>query len=169
MNRKLKKLIIVGASRSYGNLSRLFIRLFSGIMFMQFGLQQIANYDFMLAHFPSVLGMSSEASLITMIVIEMLFSAFLIFGFFTRFAVIPPIISMIMAEYYILANHMPVAMQLTDSSYAIMMSLQPGYLPLMFIGMFLFILLAGPGRISVDYLLSLYITNKENLNELRNL
>ena len=126
MNRKLRKLIIVGASRSYGNLSRLFIRLFSGIMFMQFGLQQIANYDFMLAHFPSVLGMSSEASLITMIVIEMLFSAFLIFGFFTRFAVIPPIISMIMAEYYILANHMPAAMQLTDSSYAIMMSLQPG-------------------------------------------
>ena len=169
MNRKVRKLIIVGASRSYGNLSRLFIRLFSGIMFMQFGLQQIANYDFMLAHFPSVLGMSSEASLITMIVIEMLFSAFLIFGFFTRFAVIPPIISMIMAEYYILANHMPAAMQLTVSSYAIVMSLQPGYLPLMFIGMFLFILLAGPGRISVDYLLSLYITNKENLNELRNL
>ena len=169
MNRKLKKLIIVGASRSYGNLSRLFIRLFSGIMFMQFGLQQIANYDFMLAHFPSVLGMSSEASLITMIVIEMLFSAYLIIGILTRYAVIPPIISMIMAEYYILANHMPAAMQLTDSSYAIMMSLQPGYLPLMFIGMFLFILLAGPGRISVDYLLSLYITNKENLNELRNL
>ena len=167
MNRKLRKLIIVGASRSYGNLSRLFIRLFSGIMFMQFGLQQIANYDFMLAHFPSVLGMSSEASLITMIVIEMLFSAFLIFGFFTRFAVIPPIISMIMAEYYILANHMPAAMQLTDSSYAIMMSLQPGYLPLMFIGMFLFILLAGPGRISVDYLLSLYFTNKSNLDELK--
>lgn len=33
----------------------------------------------------------------------------------------------------------------------------PGYLPLMFIGIYLFILLAGPGKISLDYFISIFI------------
>ena len=38
---------------------------------------------------------------------------------------------------------------------------------MLFVGMFVFILLAGPGKVSVDYLLSLYFTNKSNLDELK--
>ncbi len=49
-----------------------------------------------------------------------------------------------------------------------MSSLQLGYVPLLFVGMFVFIMLAGPGKVSVDYLLSLYFTNKDSLNELKN-
>ena len=51
---------------------------------------------------------------------------------------------------------------------ALMSSLQLGYVPLLFVGMFVFIMLAGPGKVSVDYLLSLYFTNKDSLNELKN-
>ena len=35
----------------------------------------------------------------------------------------------------------------------------------MFIGIFLFILLAGPGKISVDYFISLFIISRQKLDE----
>lgn len=44
-------------------------------------------------------------------------------------------------------------------------STQPGYLPIMFIGIYLFILLAGPGKISVDYFISIFIIARQKLDE----
>lgn len=169
MKRKLRKIFIVGAYRSYGNLARLFMRLFAGFMFMQFGIRQIANFNYFESVFPDVLGMGAGVSLVVVITIEMFFSALVIFGFCTRIAAIPPIVSMIVAEYYVLTRNMPALPDLPGNDCAQLMSLQPGYVPIMFLGMFFFILLAGPGKVSVDYLVSLYFTNKENLNELRNI
>ena len=101
-----KKLLLYSAGHTYSNLSRLFIRLFVGIMFMQFGIRQMANYDFFSEIFPSMFGMGSEMTLVVMIVIELLFSALVIFGFITRIAAVPPMISMVAAEYYLLdENH----------------------------------------------------------------
>ena len=111
----LRRIFVAEAYRTYGNLSRFFIRVFAGVMFMQFGIRQIANYDFFVKYFPDLLGMGSAATLDTMIAIEVVCSAFLLF-----------------------------------------------------VGMFVFIMLAGPGKVSVDYLLSLYFTNKDSLNELKN-
>ena len=158
MNRKIRKFFIIGAYRSYGNLARFFMRMFAGILFMQFGIRQIANYDYF-----------SEMTLIVMIVIELLFSALVIFGFVTRIAAVPPMVSMIVAEYYLLAGNIIdlSAQQVTQSG--VFASMQMGYVPIMFVGMFFFIVLAGPGKISVDYLLSLYFANKNNLNELKNI
>lgn len=169
MNRKIRKFFIIGAYRSYGNLARFFMRMFAGILFMQFGIRQMANYDFFSEVFPSILGMGSELTLIAMIVIELLFSTLVIFGFVTRIAAVPPMISMIVAEYYLLAGNIIdlSAQQATQSG--VFASMQLGYVPIMFVGMFFFIILAGPGKISVDYLLSLYFANKNNLNELRNI
>lgn len=42
---------------------------------------------------------------------------------------------------------------------------KPGYLPVMFMGIYFFILLVGPGKISVDYFLSLHIIHSENQSE----
>ena len=43
---------------TYSNLSRLFIRLFVSVMFMQFGIRQLVNYHSLTETFPTVFGMS---------------------------------------------------------------------------------------------------------------
>lgn len=144
---------------TYSNMARLFLRLFVGVMFMQFGIRHLVNYTSLCDQFPTVMGISSEASLILMIIIELVCSLLIMVGFLTRLATIPPILSMIAAEYYILHDHLPHSM-----AYGLTWD-QPGYLPIMFIGIYLFILLAGPGKISLDYLISLFIISNEDRDE----
>lgn len=153
------RLFVRFSGYTYSNLARLFMRLFVGIMFMQFGIRHLVNYNEMVSTFPSVLGMSSEACLIIMIVIELVCSLLIMVGFLTRLSTIPPILSMMAAEYYILHDMLP-----HISAYGLD-STQPGYLPVMFIGIYLFLLLAGPGKISLDYLLSIYLISRQGKDE----
>lgn len=155
----LSRLFLRFTGYTYSNMARLFLRLFVGVMFMQFGIRHLVNFNELCADFPTVLGISSEASLILMIIIELVCSLLIMAGFLTRLATIPPIIAMIAAEYYILHDLLPHSLihGLTWD--------QPGYLPIMFIGIYLFILLAGPGKISLDYLISLFIISREGRDE----
>lgn len=161
----IERAFSVATGFTYINMARLFIRLFVGVMFMQFGIRHLMNYDVMVQHFPTVFGWSSETCLILMIVIELVCSLFIMVGFLTRLSVIPPIVTMVCAEYYIIHDLLP-----HESIYGLD-SIQPGYLPIMFIGIYLFILLAGPGKISLDYFISLFYINslgkdeKETLEE----
>ena len=41
----------------------------------------------------------------------------------------------------------------------------PGYLPIMFMGIYFFIILVGPGKISIDYFLSLHLLHTDNKSE----
>lgn len=150
---KLERLFIKITGYTYSNLGRLFIRLFVGLMFMQFGIRHLVHFNTMSQSFPGALGMSHETSLIVMIIIELLCSLFIMVGFLTRLATIPPIIAMVVAEHYILSDMQTVSPYLIDS-------VQPGYLPIMFIGIYLFIILAGPGKISLDYFISLYLLSR---------
>lgn len=144
---------------SYINLGRLFLRLFVGVMFIQFGIRQLVNYNDLSQTFPAVLNLSSPACLIIMISIELICSLFIMVGFMTRLSTIPPIVSMIFAEYYILHDLVP------HTSIYGLGSTQPGYLPIMFIGIFLFLLIAGPGKISIDYCISVFVINRHEKNE----
>ena len=155
----LSRLFLRFTGYTYSNMARLFLRLFVGVMFMQFGIRHLVNFTELCADFPTVLGISSESSLILMIIIELVCSLLIMAGFLTRLATIPPIIAMIAAEYYILHDLLPHSLihGLTWD--------QPGYLPIMFIGIYLFILLAGPGKISLDYLISLFIISREGRDE----
>lgn len=144
---------------AYTNIGRLFLRLFVGVMFIQFGVKQLVNFNEMACTFPSVLGMGSETTLIVMIVIEVVCSLLIMVGFLTRFAVIPPLVSMVIAEDYLLST-LPVNVEVHSIHYS-----QPGYLPVMFIGIFFFFLLVGPGKISLDYFISLYIINRRGADE----
>lgn len=141
---------------SYTNMGRLFLRLFVGIMLIQFGVRQILHFDELKDLFPAVLGMSSETSLVVMILIELLCSLFIMFGFLTRLMVLPPFIAMMMAEWYLYHNYV---------SDVVFDWMTPGFLPIMFLGIYFFILLVGPGKISVDYFLSLHMLHSENKNE----
>lgn len=144
---------------AYSNLARLFMRLFVGVMLLQFGIRHLVNYSELSTSFPTVLNMSPECSLIIMIVIELVCSLFIMVGFLTRLSAIPPICAMIAAEYYILHDMVPyLPVYGLDST-------DPGYLPIMFIGIYFYLLIAGPGKISLDYLISLYIINLKGKSE----
>lgn len=144
---------------TYSNMARLFIRLFVGIMFMQFGIRHLVNFSQLSIDFPTIFSLSSETCLIIMIIIELVCSLLIMIGFLTRLSTIPPIFSMIAAEYYIVHDLLP------HSSLYGLDSTQPGYLPIMFIGIYLFILLAGPGKISLDYFISIFIIGRQGRDE----
>lgn len=158
LSKAIKRIYFRFTGYSYTNLGRLFLRLFVGIMLLQFGVRQIAHYYEMCDVFPAVMGMSSSMSLTTMIAVEVVCSAFIMFGFMTRFMIIPPFIAMIVAEYHLLHDCVSDAAYLLDWQ-------QQGYLPIMFLGIYFFLLLVGPGKISVDYFLSLHIIHSENKSE----
>ncbi len=158
LSRFLKRVYFRATGYSYTNLGRLFLRLFVGIMLMQFGIRQLARFYEICDIFPTVLGMSSEASLVVMICIELICSLFIMFGFLTRLMILPPFVAMILAEYHLLHTSDVEAPYLLDWQ-------QQGYLPIMFLGIYFFLALVGPGKISVDYFLSLHIIHTENKSE----
>lgn len=144
---------------TYTNLGRLFMRLFVGIMLLQFGIRHMVNYHELSETFPTVMSMSPTTSLVLMIIIETVCSLLIMVGFMTRLSTIPPIIAMSAAEYYILHDMVPnLPVYGLDST-------DPGYLPIMFIGIYIWMLIAGPGKISLDYFISLYIINRRGKDE----
>lgn len=154
----IKKIYIKTTGYSYTNMGRLFLRLFVGIMMMQFGVRQWMNFDEAAQSFPPVLGLDSEASLITMICIEIFCSLFIMFGFLTRLMTLAPFFAMCVAEYYLLHD------VVQDASYTLTWS-QQGYVPVLFMGIYFFLMLVGPGKISVDYFLSLHFIHSNNHSE----
>lgn len=157
MTNIFKRAYIRTTGYSYTNMGRLFLRLFIGVMLLQFGLRQIHNFEACAAAFPPTLGMDAETSLIVMIIIETICPLFIMLGFCTRIMSLPPFIAMIFAEHYLLSTA-------NQATYMISWT-QPAYLPIMFMGIFFFILLVGPGKISVDYFLSLHFIHSDNQSE----
>lgn len=154
-----KKLYFWSSGYSYTNLGRLFLRLFVGLMMLQFGVRQIADFTAEAALFPSVCGLQPDTCCIIMICIEIGCSLFIMAGFLTRIMIIPPFVAMIIAEYYLLAS-----LAVDEAPYMLQWN-QTGYLPIMFLGIYFFLSLVGPGKISVDYFLSLHIIHTDNKSE----
>lgn len=157
MTNIFKQIYIRTTGYSYTNMGRLFLRLFVGVMLMQFGVRQLTHFSEAVLAFPPTLGMDSATGLTVMIVIEIACSLFIMFGFCTRMMVLPPFFAMAFAEHHLLTNAPTAPYDITW--------MQPGYLPIMFMGIFFFILLVGPGKISVDYFLSLHFIHTDNQSE----
>lgn len=153
-----KMIYIKTTGYSYTNLGRLFLRLFVGLMMMQFGIRQLGDFPIDAQSFPAVLGMSSATSLAVMVTIEIGCSLFIMAGFLTRLMIIPPFVTMIMAEHYLLTN-------MVDAMPYQLSWQQPGYLPVMFLGIYFFLILVGPGKISIDYFLSLHLLHSSDHSE----
>lgn len=103
----LTRLYLRFSGFSYTNLGRLFMRLFVGIMLMQFGIRHLVHYNELCSTFPTILGIAPEAALIIMICIEIICSLLIMIGFLTRIATIPAVLAMIAAEAYILQDLLP--------------------------------------------------------------
>lgn len=157
MTNILKRIYIRTTGYSYTHMGRLFLRLFVGLMMMQFGVRQWINYDQYAAVFPALPCLTSEASMTLMIIIEIFCSFCIMAGFCTRLMTLPPFVAMIIAECYLL--------QLTPEASYMLNWTHSVYLPIMFLGIYFFIFLVGPGKISVDYFLSLYFIHSDNQSE----
>ena len=149
----IKNLFLYSVGHTYSNLSRLFLRLFTGIMFLQLCIRQMLNFDQIVPTFDGFLGMSPEASMTVLVVVELLCAVCIMLGLLTRLAVLFPLGLMIVAERAIMSSQTTIHDQLFNFA--------PGY-PVMFIGIFVFMLLAGPGKISLDYFIGAYFTESVN-------
>lgn len=155
----IKRFYIRSTGYSYTNLGRLFLRLFVGVMLLQFGVRQISDFPRFANIFPGAFGMEPTAALVLMIVVEIGCSLFIMCGFLTRLMTIPPIVALSVATIHLLrvaGSHE--ALYLLDW-------VQPVYLPVMFLGIYFFLLIVGPGKISVDYFLSLHLIHSDNKSE----
>ena len=153
MSNFLKNLFLYSAGHTYSNLSRLFLRLFTGVMFLQLCIRQMLNFDKIVPTFNGFLGMSPEASMTALVVVELLCAVCIMLGRLTRLAVLFPLGLMLVAE--------DLFMSISSSPDAVvpnqLFNFEPGY-PVMFIGIFIFLLLAGPGKISLDYIIAAHFT-----------
>ena len=154
MTRFFKNLFLYSAGHTYSNLSRLFLRLFTGIMYLQLCIRQMLSFDQIVPTFQGFLGMSPEASMTVLVVVELLCAVCIMLGFLTRLAVLFPLCLMLFAENLVMSSPNTA----TDQFF----NFQPGY-PLMFIGIFIYMLLAGPGKISLDYIIAAHFT--ENVDD----
>ena len=144
-----KNLFLYSVGHTYSNLSRLFLRLFTGIMFLQLCIRQMLNFDAIVPTFQGFLGMSPEASMTVLVTIELLCAVCIMLGLLTRLAVLFPLVLMLVVEKVFFSPTTTVTDQLFNFA--------PGY-PVMFIGIFIYILLAGPGKISLDYIIAAHFT-----------
>lgn len=135
----MKKLLSVEYSAWAFNLAMLGIRLVFGInMLFIHGLDKLQKFDTLKLDFYSFMGLGPKTSLVLAIFSELFCSLFIILGLFTRFSVIPLIITMLV----IILGH-DKGKALLDSEVA-----------LMYLFAYITLLLCGPGKISIDGMIS---------------
>lgn len=117
------------------DIGTLVLRLAMGLsLFFGHGLGKVLHYSERAGRFPDPLGIGSEASLVLMIIAEVLCALAVAAGMFTRLATIPPIIGMSVAILFVHRGD-----PFGDWEKA-----------LLFLAGFLAIALIGPGRLSLD-------------------
>lgn len=128
---KLSTTKISPKTLSFGLL--LFRLCLGGLMIANHGWMKIVNLEVLKTQFYDFLGLGSQISLILAITVEILCSILLIFGLYTRVALIPLIVTMLVA----IGTH----------GWEIFGEAELGFLYL--IG-FVFLLIVGPGDNSID-------------------
>lgn len=153
MKALFKRILLFCTGYTYSNLSRLFLRLFVGVMFLHVCVRQFMDLGHLPEGFDGFWGMAPDTSMMMLIIIESVCATLIIMGFLTRIAVIPPLVVMCVAEVFAYSSYETVTPTL--------FTFQPGY-PVMFIGIFLFLLLSGPGKISLDYIISAQLLERND-------
>jgi putative oxidoreductase len=134
----MKKLFSANHSQGAFNFALLFMRIIFGILLMNHGYGKLAHFSDTAQHMPSLFGMGSTFTTALVVFAEFFCALFVILGLFTRLACIPVIIAM---GYALIQVH---KWDVFDV----------GEMAALFLGAFLVILIIGPGRVSVDGMIS---------------
>ena len=112
------------------------LRLFFGFLFLMHGIDKLANFEVLSYSFPDPLGLGSHLSLVLVILAEVFCALTFIGGFLFRFSLLPMLFAMFIAFFYAHGG-----------------SIADGELAFIYLGVFLLLLVTGPGRYSADYLI----------------
>ncbi len=99
----MKNLLLKSSSLNT-DLATLIIRLLFGGLFAYYGLSKIQQYDAIAPNFPDLIGIGGKLSFILVIIAEFGGGILIVLGLFTRLAVIPILITMIVAYFLAHAN-----------------------------------------------------------------
>ncbi len=130
----MKKLFSTSFSQNAIHLNLLIIRIIFGGLMIPHGLKKINSFDTLIHKFSDPLGVGSAASLSLTIFAELVCAALVIAGLFTRLAAIPLIIAMAVAVFY--AHNGEI--------------FGKGEMGMLYMAAFVVILIAGPGKYSLD-------------------
>ena len=144
MRTLLRFLFPTTKSESKYSLLLLGLRLIVGGLMLAHGCDKLVSFDLMKYTSPDPIGLGSECSLILTIFAEVLCACAILFGLLTRLAAIPLIFTMIIAIFVIHAGQI-FAMRELAVLYLLGYSL---------------LLIAGPGKYSIDQWLGERLTRK---------
>ena len=134
----MKQLVSINISQKGIDLAILITRITAAVLMLSHGLPKLGMlFSGNAGQFPAVLGMSPELSLSLTVFAEVICSIFILFGLGTRLAVVPLIITMLVAVLYIHSAD-PFAKQ------------EPG---IQYLILYVILFITGSGKYSLDYLL----------------
>lgn len=152
----VKQIYYKSTGYSYTHMGRMFLRLFIGIMLMQLAVRQIIVTTGNDAVSETLATVFAQTPL--WISIVEIFCAFCIMiGFMMRVLILPVFALMIYYACSLAVN--PIVTSTGIELYEFMM------VPFLFMGIFFFLMMVGPGKISIDYFLSLYLINRSQDKE----
>lgn len=134
----MKKLLSTKYSAGAFNTGLLILRLGAGILMVNHGYNKLVGFNEMSSKFVNFVGIGSEVTLALVIFAELFCAALIVIGLFTRLACIPLIIS---CAYALAKAHK-------------WNVFEAGELATLFLAAFLTLFFTGPGRISVDNMIS---------------
>lgn len=120
------------------------LRIFFGLMLMTHGLEKLYNYTELCYTFPDPTGIGNEITLLFVIFAELMCSVAIMFGALYRLSMIPILIVMAVAFFYI---HQASIIQ--------------GELAFVYLMMLLLMYICGPGQYAVDAKIYEYIHSKD--------
>lgn len=134
----MKKLFSAKYSAGAINTAMLVLRLGLGIIMLKIGYDKLEHFSEMKGEFMNFMGLGSSVSLSLVIFAEFFCSALLILGLLTRLATIPLIITMCVIIF-----------KVQDADI-----FEKAMTPCLFLIGYLALLIAGPGKASVDGMIS---------------
>jgi putative oxidoreductase len=134
----MRKLLSTKYNAGAFNIALLVLRLVAAGIMLKHGYGKLSNFDETAAHMVTIFGLSAKVCTVLVIFSEFFCSILLILGLFTRLACIPLIITMLVAV--IKAHH---------SDF-----IDAGETATLYLACYTAILLVGPGKISVDGMIS---------------
>ena len=134
----MKNLNTTGYNKTLLDWALLAVRIFVGVAMLTHGFPKLMMLLSDKIEFMNFMGMGEKTSLILAVLAEVLCSLFVLLGLFTRFSVVPLIITMLVAALMVHGND-PFAKQ---------------EMSLLYLFHYILIFVAGPGNISIDRMIS---------------
>lgn len=133
----IKQILSTKINDTQVNIALLLLRVTAGVLMANHGYQKFANFSEIEPQFMEFLGLSKKISLGLVVFSELLCSVFLVIGIATRFALVPLVITMIVAVFSAHAGEI----------------FGKGETAFLYLAIYTTLLLKGAGKYSVDSIL----------------